>query len=57
MTREERDLIHEYVNNLAIYDLPDLNVRELEVFVMGAKFAKDIFHDGIDKAYRDYKTD
>lgn len=56
MTREERDAIHEYVDKLVIYDLPDLTVDELQVFVQGAKFVRDVYHDGIDSAYRIYKT-
>lgn len=56
MTIEERDTIHEYVDKLVIYDLPDLTVDELQVFVQGAKFVRDIYHDGIDNAYRNYKT-
>lgn len=56
MTREERDAIHEYVDKSVVYDLPDLTVSELEVFIQGARFVRDVYHDGIDEAYRNYKT-
>lgn len=57
MTREERDELHKYMNEVTVEPTEPMNLEQIQAFVKGYELAYLNILDAIDKTYRNMKTD
>ena len=57
MTREERDELYKFMNEVTVEPTEPMNLEQIQMFVKGYELAYMNILDAIDKAYRNMKTD
>lgn len=57
MTREEKEIIFNDFNGIAIEPNEPMNLTEMKAYVKGFEDARNALFDSVDKCYRSMKTD
>ena len=57
MTRDEKELLIENLDDVAVQPNEFMTLVEIEAYVKGFRNARDVFMDTIDQVYRATKTD
>lgn len=57
MTRDEKEILIENLDDVAVQPDEFMTLVEMEAYVKGFRNARDVFMDTIDQVYRTTKTD
>lgn len=57
MTRDEKEILIENLDDVAVQPDEFMTLVEIEAYVKGFRNARDVFMDTIDQVYRTTKTD
>lgn len=57
MTRDEKEILIENLDDVAVQPNEFMTLVEIEAYVKGFRNARDVFMDTIDQVYRTTKTD
>ena len=57
MTRDEKEILIENLDDVAVQPDEFMTLIEIEAYVKGFRNARDVFMDTIDQVYRTTKTD
>ena len=57
MTRDEKEILIENLDDVAVQPNEFMTLVEIEAYVKGFRNARDVFIDTIDQVYRATKTD
>lgn len=57
MTRDEKEILIENLDDVAVQPNEFMTLVEIEAYVKGFRNARDVFMDTIDQVYRATKTD